>query len=373
VRDPAGNPFRDTELAARLAEAYADGVSWLLGVDVHALLAGAGDDAEELEVLGRLGLLDASTLIVEHHREAERGTTAASLDFTDQRRGLAGWLAEPAPMGSLGFFSPQTAMVSAAVAKDAVEMFDDLVGTVSSQDGGLLEGLERLRRETGIDLREDLALALGGEGAFGVDGPVLPVPSWKLVLEVYDPARLQATLATAVAEASRRLEAEGRAPLALTSQEVSGRTFWVLSSPDSPVAAAWVMTDGYLLVGPTTAVLRHALMVRSSGATLPASGQLQRLLPPSPWADCSALAYHHLGDLADAAARAGLLGDLPPETDLAALGEPSLFCLWAEPRRITVAGTGPSLIEALPLGGLGHSGARRPAGRAGSPAVSSAP
>lgn len=373
VRNPADNPFRDTELAARLADAYADGVGWLAGVDVHSLLASAGADADESEILEQLGLLDASTLIVEHHREGERATTAASLDFAEDRHGLAAWLAEPAPMGSLSFFSPQTAMVSAAVAKDAVEMFDDLVGTLSAKDNGVLDGLEEFRRETGIDLREDLAVALGGEGAFGIDGPVLPVPSWKLVLEVYDPARLQSSLERAVAEVSRRLEADGRSPLMLLPQEAAGHTFWVLSSPDAPVTAAWVMSDGFLVVGPTTAVLRHALMVRSSGASLPSSAQLRDLLPPSPWTDCSALAYQNLGDLAEAASKAGLLGELPPSTDLSLLGEPSLFCLWAEPRRITVAGTGPSLIEALPLGGLGHSHPRRTTGRAGATGVSSSP
>ncbi len=373
VRDPEANPFRNTELSGRLEEAYSDGVAWLVGIDVHSMLASAGDDAGEMQVLERFGLLDATTLIVEHHREDSRGATEASLDFADDRHGVAAWLAEPAPMGSLGFFSPQTAMVSAAVAKDAVEMFDDLVGTLASVDQEVLAGLDEIRQETGIDLREDLAVALGGEGAFGIDGPILPVPSWKLVLEVYDPVRLQATLERAVAEVNRRLEAEGEPPLTLSSQNAAGVTFWVLSGSTSPVSVAWVMSDGYLVAGPTTAVLRHALMVRSSGVTLPSSGTLQNLLPPSPFTDCSALAYHHLGDLAQTAAQAGLLGELPPGVDLTALGEPSLFCVWAEPRRITVAGNGPSLIEALPLGSLGQASPRRATGRTGTTGVSSAP
>ena len=45
--------------------------------------------------------------------------------------------------------------------------------------------------------------ALGGEFAFALDGPVLPKPSWKLVVEVYDPARLQATLEWAVGRLNR--------------------------------------------------------------------------------------------------------------------------------------------------------------------------
>jgi len=351
-------PFHDTDLYRRLEAAYANGVGWLLGIDVHRMMveASSHDEDGNLHVLEQLGLLDATTLVVEHHREGERASTQASLDFSAPRRGVAAWLAAPAPMGSLEFFSPQTALVSAAVAKDALEMFDDLVGMLSAADPEALDAIARFRTEHGIDLRADLAATLGGEGAFGIDGPVIPVPSWKLVLEVYDPVRLQATLEAAVVEINHALEAEGKAPLTLARQNASGQTFWVLTSPESATGVAWVMSDGYLVAGPNTAVLRHALMVRSSGVTLPRSNVLRDLLPTNGYSDCSALFYHDFGDVAQTLAGSGLLGELPPGTDLSAIAEPSLFCVWAEPQRISVGGTGASLLEAFPLFGLGGHG-----------------
>jgi hypothetical protein len=38
-----------------------------------------------------------------------------------------------------------------------------------------------------LNLRNDIAAPLGGEYAFAIDGPILPVPSWKLVFQVNDP------------------------------------------------------------------------------------------------------------------------------------------------------------------------------------------
>ncbi len=367
--DPAeAAPFQDSDLYNRLQAAYADGVGWLFGIDVHRMLteAATGDEAHDTRLLEQLGLLDASTLVVEHHREGERASTQASLDFSAPRKGIAAWLAAPAPMGSLEFFSPQTTLVSAAVAKDALEMFDDLVAMLATAAPDAVGAIDSFRTEHGIDLRTDLAAALGGEGAFGIDGPVVPVPSWKLVLEVYDPVRLQATLEAAVVEINRALVTEGKAPVTLARQDVGDQTFWVLTSRDSPAGAAWVMNDGYIVVGPNTAVLRHALMVRSSGVTLPQSNVLRDLLPTNGYSDCSALFFHDFGDLAQTLAGTGMLGELPPGADLGALSEPSLFCVWAEERRISVSGTGASLLEAFPLAGLGHAPRTGAAGRVGS-------
>ena len=50
-----------------------------------------------------------------------------------------------------------------------------------------------------FDLKADLASAFGGEVTVALDGPLLPVPSWKIAAEVYYPDRLQSAMAKLVA------------------------------------------------------------------------------------------------------------------------------------------------------------------------------
>jgi hypothetical protein len=128
--------FTESRLYAHLAEAYSDGVSWLLGADVGQIMASAasrGGD-HEIEILERLGLLDVSTLVAERHRVDDSNEITAELRFNGPRRGMAAWLSEPTPMGSLEFVSPDASLVTAVVAKDAAEVFDELLAAIVASD-----------------------------------------------------------------------------------------------------------------------------------------------------------------------------------------------------------------------------------------------
>src|ERR1035441_3525523 len=94
-------------------------------------------------------------------------------------------------------------------------------------------------QQAGFDVRGDLAASLGGEFAVVLDGPAFPVPSWKLVAEVYDSARFEAT-AQKVAKAYNLR----------TSQETAdGRTWYMLaaSTPNPLTEAHYTFADGYLI------------------------------------------------------------------------------------------------------------------------------
>jgi hypothetical protein len=358
--------FSDTRLYSHLAEAYDDGVSWLLGADVGQIMEAAGrrGSEHELEMLERLGLLDVSTLIVERHRVEDTNAIAAELRFDGIRRGVAGWLSEPAPMGSLEFISPQASLVTAVVAKDAAEVFDELLAAIVASEPSAAYDVAELQAQLGFDLRADLAATLGGEGAFAVDGPILPTPSWKLVAEVYDPITLQATIARIVDELNARLRSEGQADIELATETASGVTYHTLRHPDSAFEVSYAMVDGYAIAAPQRALIELALQSRASGVTLARSGPFLALLPDNGYTDCSALVYRNFGVLLESLPATTRMTETSGE--LVALlehgAEPSLLCVYGETDRILATGTGGGFFGTLPALGLAGalSGVERP-------------
>ena len=66
---------------------------------------------------------------------------------------------------------------------------------------------------------------------------LIPVPSWKLVTEVYDPATLQATLQKFVeALQPARPRKAGNKPLRIAQETVDGRTYYMIAGGDGQPA-----------------------------------------------------------------------------------------------------------------------------------------
>ena len=340
----------ESSLQRRLARQYTDGASWLVGVDLGAILAHG--DLDDRTLLDRLGVMDARTLVVEHHRDDNGSATAAELDFDGPRRGLAAWLAEPAPLGSLEFVSPQATFAAAAVTRDAADMLDDLLAALAEHDPDGVAELDRVESEIGVDLRNDLAVALGGEGTIAQDGPMLPVPWWTAVLEVYDPQALREVVERVVERANRDLEAGDLPRLEIQDLTIDGLPAVTVRQVGG-LGITWVVQDGYLVAGPEPAAVAHALEVRSSGLTLPRSATFRELLPSDSTSDCSAVVFRNLGTLSsllDGAAAS----TLPPEAVeiVRASSEPALFCIQGDINSIAISGRGGSLLGAGPLSGL---------------------
>jgi hypothetical protein len=345
VDDPAARTFAGTRLHTRLAESYANGVSWLLGADVNAVISGAlaTMPADEAAVAERLGVLDITTLIVERHRDGDWYATNAELLFSARRKGIMAWLAAPAPMGSLEFVSPQAYVAAAAVTRDPAEMFDELLAILAERDPDAWAELQLSQEQIGIDLRDGLAATLGGEATFALDGPMLPVPSWKLIVEVYDPATLVHTLGSAIAQLNTELAGQGEAPVQLDEESSSGRTYYTLRREGLDGLAVFTAIDGYMVFGPNRAVVDQAIAQRASGATLARSDAFRAMLPDNGYTDCSAIVYRDLE---------GLMSTVPAELmeqfELAgAVGDglsTGLVCVFGGDDRITISATGGSLL-----------------------------
>lgn len=336
IATAAGNApsFDGTELSARVYEAYEDGVQWLFAGDLGTMI-------EPNDEVDALGLSDFDIAVIEHQSDEQRSVTSGEIGFDGERRGVASWLAEPAPMGSLDYVSPEAAVAMAMIAKQPAAMIDDLL-VVDPRDQDTMDQIEL---EIGIDLQADLAASLGGEVAFAIDGPILPKPAWKMILEVNDAATLQFAIEALLVRASEQLE---DVDLSLDSEVAQGRTYYRVTSTQHPLAVHYVYSDGYLVAAPDRAHLDRALDLAAAGATLTQAADFRALLPTESDANVSGLFYQNLGPvLAPVMGELGRFsgeGKISPQQaqaleQLTEDSRPSLAYAVGEPDRIRVAST----------------------------------
>lgn len=298
VLEGADNPFVGTPFHAHVLQLYDEGADMIVAGDLERLLDslaeaesnGMGEDAPSTDTLRQLGLLDVRHLTIEQKR-LEKTYQRASVTFQGARRGIVSWLAAPAPMGSLDFISPDAKLLTAVVFKDPAKMLDDVSNLLGDQRQ-LAAYLEAFEDRHGLSLRDDFAAVLGGELAFAVDGPLLPTPAWKLVVEVYDPARFQLTLEEAVAEANAQVAETGMEPIEILEEEIGGRMFYTL--PTKYVEIHYTFAGGYLLAAPSRSLLDRAIRYRDSGYSITDSERFTALMPVDRRNNFSALLYQDI-------------------------------------------------------------------------------
>ncbi len=364
------NPFVGTGFHSALGEGYTDGAQFVAGIDFAMIWDEISQEAEgeEAMALAMTGFSSARYLIVDRQQDEERAHTAATLSFDGDRQGLASWLAAPAPMGSLDFFSPESTFVAGGLSRDPAELWDEFFGLIVATDAEARQGFDEMEAETGIRVRDDLLASLGGEFAFGVDGPALPTPSWRLVAEVYDEGTLQYVIESMVTRVNQELaEAGNPASVALESSELDGRTYYQLTGDiqagDELGLGAeihYVYDGGYMVAGPTRALVDRALTIRDSGVTVVTSEDFRNLLPTDGYIDFSGVAFNRIGEMV-----AGIADSLPlPEglteeqqqqaqsliSEMTADSGPSLYLVYGENDRIRVVSNSPTLT---PFEGLG--------------------
>jgi hypothetical protein len=172
---------------------------------------------------------------------------------------------------------------------------------------------------------------------------MLPVPSWKLIVEVYDSGTLIHTLGRAVDLVNIQLAGLGEPLLVLEASEVSGRTYHTLSREGIDGQAVFTTVDGYLVAAPSQALIDQSIRYRTNGVTLTSSSTFQALLPDNGYTVCSALVYRDLGSLLDAIPPE-MLGELEFADALSDGLSQGLVCVFGEDDRITASATGGSLI-----------------------------
>jgi hypothetical protein len=254
------------------------------------------------------------------------------------------WLAEPAPMGGLEFVSPDAMAVTSFVMRRPATLIEDLLTRLGGDGDEARAQLDEFRAETGVDLIADVAGALGGEFTMALDGPVLPKPAWKIVVEAYDPAALQKTLEWGFEQLNTMAAAEGEAGVRLTSAKHRGRTYWTIESEATGLSAYYTFVDGYWLIASQTAMIDRALQYRASGITLGTSSKFRDALPEDGHQNVSAVLYQDLGRILGSLL-GGPVGDSLPQDQkeflrsmVASQGGPTAFVAYGQRDGIQVVG-----------------------------------
>jgi hypothetical protein len=357
IERSASSSFVSTPFYAAIQRAYQSGAGWLLCADMEQVLSRSVNkkegSAQGLDFLKdpRTGLADMRYLIMESKDAGGKTENRLTLSFSQDRRGIAAWLAPPSPMGTLDFVTPGASFAVSFVVKNPRDIAQEIISLAQSDNPNSGEDLEEFEAKTGVNLSDDLAGALGGEATFALDGPVLPTVSWKLALEVNDPARLEDTIEKLVAGIKEQGDNKA-SQFNLTKEDTGGRTYYALhrtlpsSRPSALNEIDYVFVDGYLVAAPNRGLLVSSLENHEIGYSLARSNDFMGRLPRDGNTNYSAVVYQNLG------AMLGPVRDLLESTtgltpaqrqSLDTLSEnsvPSLICAYGEPQQIVVAGTG---------------------------------
>jgi hypothetical protein len=352
VTNSGGNSaFTASAFHNRIAQVYQGGAGLVVAANLERVIAQTkaartknADAARQEGALEKLGVLSLKYFVLDSKDTGGKNHTQAALSFNDAQRGLPSWLAAPAPMGSLEYISPDANLVAGFVVRDPVRLVDDLLGVIETVSPDLRKNLDKQQADRGLDIRRDLAAPLGGEFAFAIDGPILPTPSWKMVFEVNDSAHLQQTLERVVGEVNKEAAKFGKAGLVWDRSDFSGRTYYTLRSADFGVEVNYTFVNGYVVMGPSRAMVARSVQNQEQGYSLLRSSRFTAGLPADGNANFSAVFYHNLAPLMQPFADriASSTGNLPQEQQqaikaMAGNMPPTLAYAYAQGDSITFA------------------------------------
>ena len=355
--------FAAGEFGKQIAAAYGRGAGVILAADLHQMVAdklrAGGKGTEAIE---NSGMDEVQYLIAEHRETNGLPENHLDLQFSGTRQHAASWLAAPAAIGSLDFVTPNAAIAVAFLSKDPTTIADDLLAMATKDQGTQNTKWTEAEAKLGISFRDDLAANLGGDFLFSLDGPVLPTPSWKAVIEVNNPQRLENTLERLTQSLRDQVQGTQSHPLAIESSQVGAQRFYSVQDLTSGATVAqYIFSDGYMIVAPNRALLMEALHTQASGDSLARSAAFKALLPKDENENYSAIAYQNLGPVLTP-----LLSQLSAESaqairQLAADSRPTAICAWGKDSRIEAASNSHLFgFDFLTLGALTSSGNKHP-------------
>jgi FecR protein/Putative zinc-finger len=332
--------FADTDFGKRILNVYSQGAETLVAADMGQILSELHKNSAA--TLQNSGFGDVKYLIATRSQSSPQPDNRITLEFSGERRGIASWLAAPAPIGSLDYVSASAGMAVSFLSKQPANMLDDFFSTVNPASADLSQELAKADSELGIDIRNDLAGALGGDMTIALDGPVLPTPSWKAIVEVNSPGSLQLAIQKLVQDAAVEAAKSNRPSPTLTQQQRAGLTFYTVHAAGLGISGEvdYVFADGYVLFAPSRALLVAALQTHANGTSLAHSASFRALLPNDNQANFSGMLYQNLGPVLQPVASQLNSDQLAFFQQLAGDSKPSVMCAYGQSDRIEVASSG---------------------------------
>ena len=348
LNTPDANRFANSSFHQRINDVYKDGAGLVVAADLEKIVAQAvGKDnspeaTRHTEGLRQLGVMNLRHFVVEQKEVKGKTLSQAALTFSEPNRGIASWLAAPGPMGALDFISPNANVATAFVVKEPALLVDDLLGFLETVDPDIRSRMQDVEKQQGFSIRNDFAAPLGGEFAFAIDGPLLPTPSWKVILEVYDRPKLQNTFERAVEKLNQFSVLHGKGKLSLESTTAGDRTYYSIKSADAGLEVHYTYANGYLVAAPSRALLEQSISNREAGNTLVRSSRFMSSLPQDGNTNFSAVFYHDLAPLISTLAERmkNVGGEDQERQKLASIdpnAPPTLVYAYAQGDRITLA------------------------------------
>ena len=352
--DGGASGFAASDFGQQIAAAYERGAGIILAADLHQMMANAqaqfaaraikrpmeGDHGMHI-ASANSGIEDVRYLIAEHREINGMPQNHLNVEFSGTRERVASWLAAPGPIGSLDFVSTNAAIAVAGLSKDPKAIADDIIAMAAAGPGR--NGFDEPNSKLGINVRDDLIANLGGDFLVALDGPVLPTPSWKAVIEVNNASQLESTLerlVQAINAQNQGSQEQGRQThqVAIDPSDVNGQRFYAVRDVTSgAVVANYTFSDGYMIIAPSRALLMEALQTHANGSSLARSAAFRALLPKDENENYSAVAYQNLSPVLTP-----LLSKFSGESadairKLAADARPTAICAFGKESRIEVA------------------------------------
>src|SRR3989440_3034383 len=119
-----GSSFATASFYSRIADVYRDGAGIVLAADLEKIIAhtrglrrlAVGDSHEQ--ALNQLGVFNMKSFVLDQKDTDGKTHTRAVLSYDPSDRGITTWLAQPAPMGSPDYVSPDANLVAGFVIKN---------------------------------------------------------------------------------------------------------------------------------------------------------------------------------------------------------------------------------------------------------------
>jgi hypothetical protein len=357
--DAAPSGFADADFGKQITAAYSRGAGIILGANLQSMLQTAAlptRASQKTRGLASSGLGNVQYLIAEHREANGVPANHLNLQFTGTRQRVASWLASPGPIGSLDFVSPNAAAAAATLTKDPAAIADDLMA-MASQEGRKVDWSE-INDKLQINVRDDLMANVGGDFTLALDGPVLPTPSWKMVVEVNNSTALESALERMMQAIRNQVHDPKAHILTIEPSTVdSAQYYTVRDLTAGTVVAEYTFADGYMVLAPNRAIVMDALKTHSSGNSLARSASFRASLPRDENENYSSVAYQNLSPVL-APLLSQFTGDAAQAIQkLAADSRPTVICAWGKDNRIEVASDSRLFgFDFLTLGAILHSG-----------------